>query len=236
MNDAIVLVTGGAGNVGRAVTRAFLDAGARVAVPFYKTDVPNALDEMRAEHDGSRLFCFALDLTTERGAEAAVRDVVEWGGRLDSVVHMIGGFSGGTLVADTPVEVWDRMVDLNLKSAFLVARAALPTMTGAGGGSFVFVSSRAARARRSTRAAYAVSKVGLITLTEAIAEEYGDQGIRANVVLPGTVDTDANRQAMPDAEHERWVQPDQIARAILFLASDAAAAINGASVPVYGRS
>jgi NAD(P)-dependent dehydrogenase (short-subunit alcohol dehydrogenase family) len=235
MTDSIVLVTGGAGNVGRSVTRLFLEAGARVAVPFYKTDQPDALDPLRAEH-GDRLLSFALDLTTERGAEAAVRYVVEWGGRLDAVVHMIGGYAGGTAVAETPLEVWDRMMDLNLKSAFVVARAALPAMLPAAKGAFVFVSSRAARAGRSGNAAYAVAKAGLLTLAEALAEEYRDRAIRSNVVLPGTIDTPANRESMPDADHDSWTQPEEIARCILFLASDAASAINGAAVPVYGRS
>jgi NAD(P)-dependent dehydrogenase (short-subunit alcohol dehydrogenase family) len=235
MNHSTVLVTGGAGNVGRAVTRAFLEAGARVAVPLYKTDQQNALDPERAEH-GDRLLTFALDLTTERGAEAAVRDVWDWSGRLDSVVHMIGGYTGGTRLGDTSIEAWDRMIDLNLKSAYLVARASLPRMLEARRGSFVFVSSRAARSGRGGHAAYAVAKSALVTFAEALAEEYRDDGIRCNVVLPGTIDTPGNRRAMPDADTARWTQPEEIARAILFLASDDAAAINGAAVPVHGRS
>jgi NAD(P)-dependent dehydrogenase (short-subunit alcohol dehydrogenase family) len=234
MTDRIVLVTGGAGNVGRAVTRAFLASGDRVAVPVYKTDAPEALDELRSEHH-DRLHPFALDLTTERGAEAAVREVVEWGGRLDVVVHMMGGYSGGTPLGETPVEAWQRMMDLNLNSAFLVTRFALPRMQEAGG-SFVFVSSRAARQASPGQAAYAVSKAGLLTLAEAIAAEYGAAGIRANAVLPGTVDTPANRRQMPDADHARWTDPAEIARVILFLTSPAAAAISGAAIPVYGRS
>jgi NAD(P)-dependent dehydrogenase (short-subunit alcohol dehydrogenase family) len=234
MTDRIVLVTGGAGNVGRAVTRAFLASGDRVAVPVYKTDAPEALDELRSEHH-DRLHPFALDLTTERGAEAAVREVIEWGGRLDAVVHMMGGYSGGTSLGETPVEAWQRMMDLNLNSAFLVTRFALPRMQEAGG-SFVFVSSRAARQASPGQAAYAVSKAGLLTLAEAIAAEYGAAGIRANAVLPGTVDTPANRRQMPDADHARWTDPAEIARVILFLTSPAAAAISGAAIPVYGRS
>jgi NAD(P)-dependent dehydrogenase (short-subunit alcohol dehydrogenase family) len=234
MNGSTVLVTGGAGNVGRAVTRAFLEAGARVAVPFYKTDQQNALESLVADH-GDRLLTFALDLTTERGSEAAVRDVVEWGGKLDAVVHMIGGYSGGLTVDRTPIEVWDRMIDLNLKSAYLIARASLPPMLEAQSGAFVFVSSRAARVARGGQAAYAVAKAGIITFAEALAEEFRDQGIRANVVIPGTVDTPANREAMPDADPGAWTHPSDIARLILFLASSEATAINGASVPVYGR-
>lgn len=235
MTDAIVLVTGGAGNVGRSVTYAFLRAGARVAVPFYKTDQPDALDALRSEF-GDRIHAFALDLTTERGAEAAIRDVTEWGGRLDTVVHMVGGYAGGVKLAVTPVDLWDRMMDLNLKSAWLIARSALPPMIEQGGGSFVFVSSRAARTGRVGHAAYAVAKAGLITLAEAIGEEYRDEGIRSNVVLPGTVDTAANRRAMPEADHESWTAPEEIARTILFLASSDAAAVTCAAIPVYGRS
>jgi NAD(P)-dependent dehydrogenase (short-subunit alcohol dehydrogenase family) len=235
MNDAVVLVTGGAGNLGRAVSRAFLDAGARVAVPFYKNDPPSALDELHSQF-GARLHVFALDLTTERGAEQAVQQVVEWGGRLDSVAHLVGGYSGGARVAETPMEVWDRMVDLNLRSAWLAARFAIPRMVDGGGGSLTFVSARAALTRRSGQAAYAVTKSALLTLTEAIAEEYREEGIRANAILPGTVDTEANRAAMPDANHSTWTRPEEIARVIVFLASGEAAAITGAAIPVCGRS
>jgi NAD(P)-dependent dehydrogenase (short-subunit alcohol dehydrogenase family) len=165
-----------------------------------------------------------------------VGQVVEWGGRIDTVVHMIGGYIGGSKLADTSLGVWERMMDLNLKSAWLVARSTLPRMVKQGGGSLVFVSSRSAREGRGGNGVYAISKSALITLTEVIAEEYAAQGIRANVVLPGTIDTEANRREMPQADHSRWTPPEQIARAIVFLASPAAEAINGAAIPVYGRS
>lgn len=235
MTQPVVLVTGGAGNVGRAVTRRFLERGARVAVPLYRTDAVTALDEVRALH-GDRLHTFALDLTTERGAAQAVEQVVEWGGRIDVLVHLVGGYTGGTRLAETAVEALDRMIDLNLKSAWLVARFAIPAMIRNGGGSMIFVSSRAALEGRSGQAAYAVAKSALITLVEAIAEEYREEGIRANVVLPGTIDTEANRRAIPDADHTRWTRPDAIAGVIHYLASPESGPINGASVPVYGLS
>jgi NAD(P)-dependent dehydrogenase (short-subunit alcohol dehydrogenase family) len=165
-----------------------------------------------------------------------VERAVEWGGRLDAVAHLMGGFAGGARIAEAPVDVWDRMIDLNLKSAWLVTHAALPRLLDAGGGSLVFTSSRAALRGRRGQAAYAVSKAGLITLAEAIAEEYGNEGVRANVVLPGTVDTAPNRRAIPDADHSRWTDPRDIARVIVFLASRDAGVVNGAAVPVYGRS
>jgi NAD(P)-dependent dehydrogenase (short-subunit alcohol dehydrogenase family) len=235
MNDAVALVTGGAGNVGRAVTHAFLRQGARVAVPFYRTDQPQALEPLVEEY-GERLHRFALDLTTERGAEQAVKQVVEWAGRLDVVAHLVGGYSGGAKLADTAMDAWDRMMDLNLKSAYLVAHFAIPKMLEHGGGSFVFVSSRAAVRDRAGHGGYAVAKSALITLAGVIAEEYGQDGIRANAVLPGTIDTEANRQSMPRAKHDNWTSPEQIAEVIAFLASSASAAVNGAAIPVYGKS
>lgn len=235
MNQRVILVTGGAGNLGQSVTKAFLDSGARVVVPFYKTDRPSALDALREGYQ-ERLHTFALDLTTERGAEQAVQQVVEWGGRIDTVAHLIGGYSGGRKLADTPIEEMDRMLALNLKSAWLIARFVLPRMVAQGEGSLVFVSSRAALRGRAGHGAYAVSKSALLTLVEAIAEEYGPQGIRANAVLPGTIDTEGNRRATPDADHSLWTPPEQIAQVIAFLASPGSSAINGAAIPVYGRS
>lgn len=224
----VALVTGGAGNLGRAVTRAFLDAGYRVFVPLHKTDAAGALDGLVRE-SGGRLHTHFLDLTTERGAEAAVQETMEWGGRIDAVAHLVGAWSGGVKLADTPPELWDRMLDLNLRSAWLVARAALPRMEAAGGGSIVFVSSQAARSGRARNGAYAVSKAALLVLAETIAEEYGESGIRANSVLPGTVDTPANRAAMPGASPDAWTSPESIASTILRLSSSESSE-NGAAI------
>jgi NAD(P)-dependent dehydrogenase (short-subunit alcohol dehydrogenase family) len=234
MNEDVVLVTGGAGNLGRAVTRAFLEQGARVAVPFYKTDQPTALDTLGKRFPDA-LNTFALDLTTERGSEQAVRQTVEWGGRLSAVVHLVGGYNGGFSIAETPLEVWNRMVELNMTSAYLIARFALPHFLEAERGTFVFVSSRAAFEGRASQSAYATTKAGLITFAKVIAEEYGDSGIRSNVIVPDTIDTEANRNAMPNADHSRFIDPDAIARVIVFLTSAGAGAINGAAVPIYGQ-
>jgi NAD(P)-dependent dehydrogenase (short-subunit alcohol dehydrogenase family) len=235
MNDTTVLVTGGAGNLGREVTRKFLARGARVAVPFYKTDAPGALDQLESEF-GDRLNAFALDLTTERGAEQAVRQTVEWAGAIDAVAHLVGGYAGGLGLADTPLELWDRMMDLNLKSAWLITRSAVPPMIESGGGALVFVSSRAALEGRAGRGAYSVAKAALLALVESIAEEYGRSGIRANAVLPGLIDTPANREALPDADHASWPRPADVADVIAFLASREARIVNGGAVPVYGGS
>src|SRR5690606_26935844 len=161
-------------------------------VPVYKSDQPSALDPLRDRYPEERLFSFALDLTTERGAEQAIRQTLEWGGSLAGVAHMVGGYSGGTNVAETPMEVWARMVDLNMTSAYLVARFALPKLVDGGGGSLAFVSSRAAFEALAGRAAYAATKAGLVSFVKAIAEEYGPAGVRANVVIPDTLGTAAH--------------------------------------------
>jgi NAD(P)-dependent dehydrogenase (short-subunit alcohol dehydrogenase family) len=231
----VTLVTGGAGNLGRAVTRAFLEAGHRVFVPLHRGDAQGVLDELQREFPGRLDACY-LDLTTERGAAAAVKQALEWTGRVDAVAHLVGGWSGGALLADTPTDLWDRMMDLNVRSAYLVARAALPEMLEDGGGTLVFVSSRAAREGRARNAAYAVSKSALVTLTEAIAEEYAGAGIRAYAVLPDTLDTPANREAMPDADPSSWTPPEAVAAQIVHLCSGAASLPNGAALPVYGPS
>ncbi|HET7232295.1 MAG TPA: SDR family oxidoreductase [Longimicrobium sp.] len=231
----VAFISGGAGNLGRAVTGAFLAAGWRITVALHHTDAKDALDGLKSAHPGRVSTCF-LDLTTERGADSAIIQAVQWGGRLDAVVHLMGAWHGGAKVADTTLGVWEAMMSVNLTSAFLLSRAAIPRMLERGGGALVFVSSRAAREERAKNSAYAVAKSGLLVLAETITEEYRDGGIRANAVLPGTIDTPANRRAMPNADASKWTSPDEIARVILFLASGEAAVVGGAAVPVYGRS
>lgn len=232
INDSVVLVTGGAGNLGRAVTREFLERGARVAVPLYKTDVAGSLDDVRERYERDRFFTFALDLTTERGAAEAIREVMEWAGRLDAVTHLVGGYVGGHRLADTVVEAWDLMMDLNLKSAWLVSRFAIPAMVPRGAGTLVFVSSEAARQRRSGHAAYAIAKAGLLTLVDAIREEYGDEGIRAAAVMPDVIDTEANRAALSANDpSRRWSTPEEVAQRIVSLVAGELEAPDGA-IPV----
>jgi NAD(P)-dependent dehydrogenase (short-subunit alcohol dehydrogenase family) len=230
--ERVVLVTGGSGGLGSAVTEAFLADGWRVAVPTHPSDAAGVLDGLAGGHP-DRLTWFPADLSTETGAGEAVARAANWGGRLDAVVHTVGGYAGGAPLHETAVDEWDRMLSINLRSAFLIARAAIPRLPD--GGALVFVSSRAALTGRKGHVPYAVSKAALLTLTEAIAEEYRGR-VRANAVLPGTIDTPANRAAMPDAKHDAWTPPAEIARVILFLASGASGVVSGAAVPVYGES
>lgn len=230
--ERVVLVTGGSGGLGSAVTEAFMEDGWRVAVPTHSSGGSDALTAL-AERHPDRLTWFGADLATEVGAGEAVARTTNWGGRMDAVVHTVGGYAGGAPLHETAVDDWDRMLSINLRSAFLIARAAIPRL--ADGGSLVFVSSRAALTGRKGHVPYAVSKAALLTLVEAISEEYRGR-VRANAVLPGTIDTPANRASMPGAKHETWTPPAEIARVILFLASGGSATVSGAAVPVYGTS
>lgn len=233
--DKVILITGGTGALGTAVTVAFLRAGATAVVtyfvdaevePFYA-----AVRELR-----SRVTLYKADVMKERDVRRVVQNTVNKHSRIDVLANIVGGFVGGTPLVDTPEETWDFMLHLNTKSAFLCAKAVLPHMIARQAGKIVNVSARAGLHGSAGLGPYAVAKGGVLILTQALAEEVKDQGINVNAILPSIIDTPANRKAMPQEDHTRWVRPEDIARVILFLASDDARAITGAGIPVYGRA
>ncbi len=213
----VVLITGAGGGLGTVVTQAFLEAGASVAA---------------VSRSGTEI---SADLTRPGEAARAVAAVRARFGRLDVLLHLAGGFEGGTPVAQTDDGVWNRMFDLNLNAAFYCARAVLPSMIEAGYGRVVAIGSKTAVDPVATLAAYGASKAALVALVRTIALEVKRSGVTANVVLPSVIDTPANRVAEPGADFSRWVRPESIARLLLWLASEAAADVNGAVVPIYGR-
>ncbi len=178
----------------------------------------------------------AADLTVPAEAELAVRKVIESSGKIDVLLHLTGGFAGGKPVAQTDDTAWNRMLGLNLHTAIHMARAVLPHMLEAGKGRIVAIGSRTGVEPAAGLSAYGVSKAALIALVRTIAAEVRNSGVTANVILPSVIDTPANRTASPAADFTKWVQPESIARLLLFLASDAAADINGAVIPIYGRA
>jgi NAD(P)-dependent dehydrogenase (short-subunit alcohol dehydrogenase family) len=224
-----VIVTGGTGALGRAVVRAFLDAGDRVVVPWIVAAERDALSE--AEHDpvaAGRLVLVEADVSKGSGAERTV----ETAGPVDVLVNGVGGFAGGVPVHETELEVWDRMYRMNLRTAVAMCRAVAPGMIEHGGGVILSVASQAAPARVETLAAYCASKAGVIVLTEVLQKELGPHGIRVNAVSPSTIDTPANREAMPDADVTTWTAPAKIAAVMRWLASDEGATVRGGIVPV----
>jgi NAD(P)-dependent dehydrogenase (short-subunit alcohol dehydrogenase family) len=172
---------------------------------------------------------------------AAVGEVVELaaggeGPPLRGVVNLVGGFSAGGRVHETPVEEFEDQFQLNLRPTYLMIQAAVPRMIDVGGGSIVCVGTRAALRPFSGAAGYIASKAAVIAFAQAVAEEYRHDGVRCNAILPSVIDTPANRASMPNADHDRWVQPAEIASVIAYLLSHEASAVSGAAVPVYGRA
>jgi NAD(P)-dependent dehydrogenase (short-subunit alcohol dehydrogenase family) len=230
MSDATVLVTGGTGALGAAVTQAFLDDGWRVVVPWIVERELHRLDE----HE--RLELVQADLF-EASAVASVVDAA--GASLRAVVNLVGGFAMHGLIHETPIETFEEQLRLNLRPAYLVSAAAVPVLLShdpPARGAIVCVSSRAALRPFPGAAGYIVSKAAVLAFVDALDAEYRAHGIRANALLPSVIDTPANREGMPDSDFDAWVRPDEIARVIRFLCSDDASATSGAHVPVYGQA
>jgi NAD(P)-dependent dehydrogenase (short-subunit alcohol dehydrogenase family) len=231
--DRIVIITGGTGGLGQSVTRAFLAEGARTVVTYQVDAEVEALLPVIGDLRDRNLLLKA-DVTDEASVRKLVDQVVSLWGRIDVLVNLVGGFAPGT-VSDTPWEMWERMFALNLRSAVLCCREVLPHMTTQRRGAIINTASLAACRGGAGIAAYAVAKEAVRKFSEVLAEEVREQGIRVNAILPGTIDTPANRRAMPQADPNNWVHPEEIASAILFLASEDSRAIKGASLPVFRK-
>ncbi len=225
------LVTGGTGGLGSAATARLLADGWRVVVPWI---VERELERVEP-HDRLELVkadLFDPDEVSDVVAKAASDPDVPLGG----VVNLVGGFDAGKRIHETPIDVFETQFRLNLRPTYLVTAAALPVMMTAGGGSIVCVGTRAALRPFSGAAGYVASKAAVLAFVRAVAVEYRDDRIRCNAILPSVIDTAANRSAMPNADHEKWVKPAEIAGVIAHLLSDDAAPTSGALVPVYGRA
>lgn len=230
-----VLVAGGTGGLGRAVTLAYLDHAANVLVPYRNPDEFAAL-ERAAEAKSGTIFGFAADLTQSAAAQSLVADLVSRFSRLDVLVNCIGGYSGGTPAWQQDDATWSRMLDLNLRAANALFRAVVPVMLNQHAGAIVQVNARAALDHGAGAASYSASKAALLALTGSLANDLKGTGVRVNSILPSVIDTPANRKAMPKADFATWPKPEDLAAVILFLSSDAARAIHGANIPVYGNA
>jgi NAD(P)-dependent dehydrogenase (short-subunit alcohol dehydrogenase family) len=232
--DQIVIVTGAAGTLGEATARAFYEAGAKLVLVDLRLE---ALQKTFGDSlDEARYLYVAVDLTNADQVNGMVGKVMQHYGRIDVLANIAGGFTMGTPVHETDEKTWDFMLNLNAKTAFLTCRAVVPQMLAAGSGKIVNVGARAGLQGSAKMAPYIVSKSAVIRLTESLAAELKYKGINVNCILPGTIDTPPNRESMPNADFEKWVAPSDLANVILFLASPAAKAVQGAAVPVYGRS
>lgn len=226
-----IVVTGAFGNLGLAVARAFRDQGAVVAL-LGRGQPPAPVG---AEFPAPHCVLGGVDLTRAASARTAMETVRTTLGAIDVLINVAGGFRWQTL-EQGDVDVWDAMFAMNLKTTVVSTKAALPRLLESPAGRIINVGAgAAARPAGAGMGAYAASKAGVHKLTESLAEELKDRGITVNAVLPGIIDTPQNRTDMPQADFSRWVQPEAIAAVIAFLASEQAAAVTGALVPVYGR-
>jgi len=226
MEGKVVVVTGANGGLGCHVTQAFLDAGATVA------GTSKTIQQSDFRQPG--FLAIPADVASQKGAKGLIDQVMTRFGKLQVVIHTVGGFAGGRPVADTDDATMQKMMDMNFNSLFQVARAAIPALRAGGDGRIIAIGSRAAVDPGPGVGAYSASKAAMVSLIRTIARENLDAGLRANAILPGTIDTPANRKAMPSADFSKWVQPAAIASLIVWLAGDAGKDMNGAVIPVYG--
>jgi NAD(P)-dependent dehydrogenase (short-subunit alcohol dehydrogenase family) len=232
-SNQVVVITGALGNLGISTARSFAASGATLGLLDIKSeDLKTTLGEY-ASSSNHKLFA-PVDMTDAQSVEKAIVGVIEAFGRLDVLFNAAGGYRAGTPLHETELEQWDFMLGLNARSAFLASRAAIPQMLRQGSGKIINVGARPGLQGSANAAAYSASKSAVIRITESMAAELRGKGINVNCVLPGTMDTPQNRKAMPDAKHEHWVPLQAVADVIQFLASDAARAIHGASIPVFG--
>ncbi|HEU0007478.1 MAG TPA: SDR family NAD(P)-dependent oxidoreductase [Terriglobia bacterium] len=226
LSKKVALITGASGGLGNFVTEAFLAVGATV-VGVARSIQPSAFAD-------PKFVAMPADLSRGEGTKEMVEAAIQRFEKIDMLVHVMGGFAGGELIDDTDDATWDKMMNLNLRSAFNICRAVLPHMRRAKRGRVIAIGARSAVEPKAYLSAYCASKAALVSLIRTVALEGKDDGITANVILPGTMDTPANRTDSPSADFSKWVPPSRVASLALWLASEEASQVSGALIPVYG--
>jgi NAD(P)-dependent dehydrogenase (short-subunit alcohol dehydrogenase family) len=222
----VAIVTGGSGALGQAITRRFLDEGATVCVPWIVDQERDRLEKSVQGDARARLLLERCDVTDDTAVGRLVAGVFERQRRLDVVVSAVGGFAMGELV-QTDRKLWETMLTLNLTTTYVIARAALPHMLTAASGRIVAVASRAVVPPAGGFIAYTVAKAAVIAFVQALAAETRGRGVTVNAVLPSTMDTPANRAAMPGVDPKTWVPVEAVAGAIAYLAAESSAHVSG---------
>jgi NAD(P)-dependent dehydrogenase (short-subunit alcohol dehydrogenase family) len=234
-SDKVVVVAGGTGGLGNAVSRAFLEEDAKVVVTYRKEEEFAALKKTVGAK-AAALEGVVVDVTDERATSEFIGGVLSRYGRVDALVNTVGGYAGGVTLWELETKVFDAMLSLNLRSGYALARAVVPAMLKQKHGSIVNVAAKAALDHGAGASAYAASKAAVVAMMDSLAADVKGSGVRVNSILPSIIDTATNRQAMPNADFAVWPKPEEIAQVILFLCSDNAVVVHGAAVPVYGNS
>ncbi|HXU17328.1 MAG TPA: SDR family NAD(P)-dependent oxidoreductase [Terriglobales bacterium] len=234
MQGKVALVAGGTGGLGRAVSLAFLGCGAHVVATYVKKDEFATL-QAEAGDRSSSLSGYSVDVTDDEAVRATVEMIVPAHRRIDILVNTVGSYVGGTKLWATDPKVFSQMFDLNVRSGYLLARNVVPVMLKQGVGVIVNIAAKAAYDHAAGASVYAASKAAAVAMIDSLAEDLKGTNVRVNSILPSIIDTSANRRAMPNADFSKWPKPEEIARVILFLCSEEALLIHGASIPVYGN-
>jgi len=226
MKDKVVFITGANGGLGSSVTRAFLRQGARV--------IGGSLRITAADFPQPNFEALAIDFNKLDEIKGGVAKIAERYGRLDVLVHVLGGFAGGSSVAETSDEMWEQMQNINLTSAFHVFRESIPHLRKSKGGRLIAIGSLTAAQPHANLGAYVTFKAALSMLVQTVALENADAGLTANVILPGTMDTPGNRKSMPDADFSKWAKTEDVAELVLSLADEQARHLTGLAIPIEG--
>lgn len=233
--ERVALITGATGGLGKSVATTFVKNGVNVAVSYrHEESLERLLESLGPQREA--VFSVKADTGDETQVNELLAQVLAKFGRLDMLINLVGGWKGGQTIAETSEATWDFMMNINLKSVFLCSKAAFPHLIRQPSSSIVNISSRAAIQVTAGNGPYAVSKRAVIALAETLAEEGKEHGLRANALLPTVIDTEANRQAMPQADFSTWVKPSEIAGVAYSLTSHEAKAVSGAAIPLYGRA
>ena len=228
------IITGGSGGLGNSVVKLFLEHGANVICTYYKEDELRRLTPLMDQFQKSFVIVKG-NVTKEKPILKIVNNVVSRFKTLDILINIVGGFKAGDII-NTGIDTFDQMIAINLKSTFICCKSVIPQMIKQKSGKIINVAAKPALNGAAGISAYAAAKAGVLNLTKSLSDEVLKYNINVNAILPGTIDTEANRQAMPKAKHKNWVKPEEIAKVMLFLASGDSDPISGAGIPVYGKS
>jgi NAD(P)-dependent dehydrogenase (short-subunit alcohol dehydrogenase family) len=240
-SNKVIIITGGTGALGRVLIKSFLNGHPRTIVTTYRSE--KEMQELKANLSNSSdqspknsttLEFIKIDVTKDDEIKKLISNIFEKYGQIHILVNVVGGYIGGKNITELDELDWDKMMDINLKTAFLISRHVIPIMITNRYGKLVHVSSRTGIRAEGNDSAYAASKSGLIRFVESVSQEVKNSNININCILPTIIDTEANRRAMPNADFTRWINPGDLSNVILFLCSDDSKIINGSAIPTYG--
>lgn len=229
------MITGGTGGLGTALARRLIAKDYRLAVTYLLPDEAQAF-ETEFEVDEERVMLTRVDCTNAEAVNSYIKEVADRWGEIHGLCSLVGGWAGGRDVEETDDVRFERMIDLNLRSAFYAVRATVPYLKEAGWGRILLVGSRAAVDNFEAQAAFNIAKAGVASLGQSVATELDGTGVTANVLMPSVIDTPATRRSLPYADYVDWPTPDEIAAVAEFVLSEESGVMNGALLPVYGRA